>query len=459
MKDIELFRWEECRTTENDIPYLVRTEDIPLYGENDQLQATMYSYSYMKLPEDKERPVAFCYNGGPGADSGWLHMGLLGPKTIKFEDFPTLKSSEDITFTNNNNNLLDVCDIVLIDPVGTSFAQTFDDEAKSEYYSTDGDGRAFVQFILRWLEANSRMDCDIYLIGESYGTIRNLAIADYLPEEISLKGIVSIGTSINVGGKTTLLVEPNVRRLGANAAGCWYHYHREEISQEEFIEQAMEFAYGDYAQALLLGDRIDKESFEKVRDRLAYYTGLSAEMLEAQHLRFSEMDYMTGLLPGRIISMYDSRLSSPISTEDLSAINPELGTSSDANSEPFMSIAGVPISECLERYLDTLGKPEGREYRSDTLDIAMSWDFYGYEKDTITLPAELMERRKDLRFLFINGRYDLSSTFDFMTYYLSQFCLPKDRYYVEVYEGGHATYIDNDSANLMTDRIREFIRG
>ena len=82
------FSWEaEKEIPETDIRYVVRLKDHPLFDETGEMDACMFSYSYIRRPEDSKRPVIFAYNGGPGAASSWVHLGLLGPRKLELEDF------------------------------------------------------------------------------------------------------------------------------------------------------------------------------------------------------------------------------------------------------------------------------------------------------------------------------------------------------------------------------------
>lgn len=459
MSSFAPFKWEREKKTSRGVSYLVRLEDFVLADHAGEAEAVMFSYSYIGLPENKEKPVVFAYNGGPGSASEWLHMGVLGPKIMEIPGYPNVERPAKYAFKENEDFLLDCCDLVLIDPVGTGYGTLLKEEAAPKYYETQGDAVSFAKFIVNWLEKNGRKDAPVYILGESYGTIRNVVLADELPEDVNLRGIVSVGTSLNVGAKGILLVEPNVRRLGVNAAVCRYHFHP-ELDEAKFIEEAMEFAYGDYAHALLMGNRLSEEKREEVLTKLAYYSGLDRELLDEQNLRFGEQDFMLKLCPGEFVSMYDARMKLPLERE-----NPTTTTKNadivevDLNQEPFISCIGSSIGDCIEKYYDEdLARPEGRVYHDDIMSIGMNWDYRSYEKDTLMLPVDLMKERENLRILFVNGRYDLSSTFDFVTYYLSQYDLPKDRIAHEVLESGHASYIGDGNAAALSQLVREFIK-
>ena len=262
MKEFEPFRWEKDKEIPSTgLKYRIMAEDYVLKGGDGSFEASMFSYSYLKLPVDPGRPVAFAYNGGPGSDSKWVHLGFLGPKVLKIPGYPDTKDPADAYLADNTNCLLDTFDIVRINPAGTRYTE-ISDEARGKYFGTDGDGDSFVRFICDWLKANCREKSPVYLIGESYGTIRNLVVADKLPETVDLRGIVHIGVSFNVGSKTQFFVEPNVRRLGLDAAVVWYYFHKDEMTKDEFIKEAMDFAFTDYAHALLVGKR-EEESGQK----------------------------------------------------------------------------------------------------------------------------------------------------------------------------------------------------
>lgn len=448
------FFWEkEKQIPGSNVRYLVRLQDHPLKNESNEVDATMFLYSYIRQPQEAGRPVIFAYNGGPGAASSWVHLGLLGPKRLKLENFLKQEGRAGWRLEDVQDTILEQADLVLIDPVGTSFSVILKDSARKRYYSTLGDAKSFSDLIETWLEENGRKEAPVYLLGESYGTIRNVVLADVLPDWINLRGIISIGTSLNVGA-APLPVEPNVRRLAANAAACWYHFHQEEISEEEFIRQADVFAYGEYAHALLMGNRLEKDAFDRTVKQLSYYSGLDEAFLREHKLRYTEPEFLTRLCPGKVISTYDSRLTLPFSPEQF---NPDMMNSLEH--EPFMTRIGDSYEEAIEKYLkEELCIPENRTYNPEPmLDIALGWDYANAPKSTMELPVELMKNRKELNFLFVAGYYDLQSTFDFLTYYLSQYDLPSDRTFVRVYQSGHASYVGDGNAEAITQDIRKLI--
>jgi carboxypeptidase C (cathepsin A) len=479
MSDFIPYYWEGQKETPQGIHYRVRLAEHVLYapdaegeyGSSERKpEATMFSYSYIggwadetssESNEVTERPIIFAYNGGPGAASVWLHMGLLGPTVVEMEGYPdALVHPAKYNLVPNPDFLLDHYDVVLIDPVGTGWARLLDEEAASRHYSTAGDAKDFSSFICAWLKENNRENSPVYLLGESYGTIRNVALADVLPKSVDLRGIIHIGTSLNVGAHITLLVEPNVRRLGADAAVCWYHHHQSDCERDAFVKDAMDFAYGDYAHALLMGNRLSAEDRKSVLGRLSYFTGMNSKFLDEHNLRFGEVDFLLGCCPGAVISTYDARLLYRPKASEKYSENAMEGAGiiePDMKQDAFMAAVGPTYDLALEKYIrEELCAPD-REMATDMMSIALGWDYRGYEKDTLMLPVDLMKDRPELRMLFINGYYDMQSTFDFVTYYLSQFDLPADRVAQAVLPSGHASYVGEGMVETLTEEVRKFI--
>ena len=139
--------------------------------------STAYTRSDVKDPG--QRPIAFVYNGGPGSSSVWLHMGSVSPKRV-------VTANADATppapykLTDNANCLLDKTDLVFVDPVGTGFSHAVGKAADKDFWGVDQDVKSLAQFINTYVSRNNRWNSPKFLIGESYGTFRSAALANYL---------------------------------------------------------------------------------------------------------------------------------------------------------------------------------------------------------------------------------------------------------------------------------------
>ena len=142
----------------------------------------------------RERPIVFSYNGGPGSASFWLHMGIMGPRRVVTPEIGP-QGAPPYPLEDNAYTLLDVADIVMVDPIGTGFSHALGETPGSEYWGIDEDARSLAQFIRRFLSEYDRWNSPRYLLGESYGTTRSAVLAGHLQRSnIDLNGIVLVSS-------------------------------------------------------------------------------------------------------------------------------------------------------------------------------------------------------------------------------------------------------------------------
>src|SRR6185369_6604399 len=117
------------------------------------------------------RPVTFCFNGGPGSSSVWLHLGALGPRRVKMNENGTLPPPP-FGLVDNEYSILDKSDLVFIDPVATGFSRAAKEEKAEQFFSNDSDLESIGDFIRLWTTRHDRWLSPKYLCGESYGVFR-----------------------------------------------------------------------------------------------------------------------------------------------------------------------------------------------------------------------------------------------------------------------------------------------
>jgi carboxypeptidase C (cathepsin A) len=169
-------------------------------------RAAIFSTSYVKEPRDPNRPVTFLFNGGPGSGSVWLHMGAFGPKRVAIPSDATDDSGPPYPILDNPDALLDVTDIVFIDPVGTGFSQPLGKTEGKEFWGVTKDAESVAQFIRLWLNDNGRWNSPKYLGGESYGTTRTAAVVNQLEgqyNDVALNGLILISTVLDFAAAPT----------------------------------------------------------------------------------------------------------------------------------------------------------------------------------------------------------------------------------------------------------------
>ena len=439
------------------VPYNTVCEDNFIYGEDGQPIATVFTYSYFRsdVTDPSARPVMFCFNGGPGCGSVWVHVGLFGPRRLKIQgDCLDLPSAPPYELEDNPTCLLDLCDLVMIDPVGTGYGRLFAEKEKERFFSTHGDARCLSYVIDRWLSRYGRHNSPVLLAGESYGTTRAALLAGELlgagPEGaetlgVSVSGVMLLGTAF----LTPLPVETSVLSLGAYAAVNHFHNPQGKPGEEEFIAQAEEFAAGEYLSALYQGDAMGEARRRRVAGRLSRFTGLDRDYLLEKDLRVSPREFMHALLKKRGLSVgyYDGRFTWPTRplVPDANAIadDPAMGQFTPA----ILSAMGLLAKE--------LNITFDRSCLSLSHTVNKAWD-----RSFKTTPAQslagAMRRNRHLRVFFANGTYDICTTFGYARYIAAHSQLDPARVKLGRYPAGHMAYLSEESARLLGEDMRSF---
>jgi len=295
------------------IPYKATAGFTLLKNDKGDATGLMYSVAYTRsdAKDMTQRPVSFLYNGGPGSATMWLHMGAFGPRRVNVVD-GEFTPPAPYKLVDNTESLLDKTDLVFIDAMGTGYSHAVCKAENKDFFGIDEDVDAFGQFIDTYLSRNDRWNSPKFLIGESYGTFRSAALGNYLQGHyaIHLNGIVLISSVLDL---TTLIFGPGDDRcyiyyLPSYAAVAWYHKVLKDRPADlpTFIEEARQYAQGDYANALYKGATLPADQKATVAKKLAYFTGLSEDYLMKANLRVdlsqfrAELQRATGLTTGRI---------------------------------------------------------------------------------------------------------------------------------------------------------------
>ncbi len=226
-------------------------------------EVAVVTTAYVKEPRDPGRPVTFLFNGGPGSGSVWLQMGAFGPKRVAIPADARDDGAPPYPIVDNPDSLLDVTDIVFIDPPGTGFSHLIGKADPKDYYGVTQDAKLVAEVIRRWLGDNGRWNSPKYLGGESYGTTRSAAVANQLMNatynDVGLNGILLISTVLDfaagsdapgneLGYITNSAVDGRDRALSRQGA--------RRVSVAQFVEEARQWAIGPYASALLKGQKL-----------------------------------------------------------------------------------------------------------------------------------------------------------------------------------------------------------
>jgi carboxypeptidase C (cathepsin A) len=232
------------------VDYRATIADTILTGDDGAQEAVIVTTSYVKRPLDPSRPVFFLFNGGPGSGSVWLQMGAFGPKRVDIPGDARDDGAPPYPLLDNPDSLLDVADLVFIDPPGTGFSYLTEAADKGDYYGVTPDAKAVATVIRRWLNDNGRWNSPKFLGGESYGTTRTAAVVNQLEggtyNDVGLNGLILISTVLDFALDETVPGNelPYISFLPSMAAAALYHGKAEAASKEAFIQEARDYAIG-----------------------------------------------------------------------------------------------------------------------------------------------------------------------------------------------------------------------
>ncbi len=183
------------------------TESEDKATEGEKPKASIFFISYTKVCDaDAEepksarcRPITFSFNGGPGSSSVWLHLGLLGPRRVRVTGTDNQPLPPPHRLEDNLHSVLDLTDLVFIDPVSTGYSRAIEGEKASRFHDFKKDIEAVGEFIRLYATRFERWSSPKFLIGESYGTTRAAGLSGYLQDRhgLYLNGIMLISTILN----------------------------------------------------------------------------------------------------------------------------------------------------------------------------------------------------------------------------------------------------------------------
>ncbi|WP_262503987.1 S10 family serine carboxypeptidase-like protein [Sphingosinithalassobacter sp. CS137] len=411
--------------------------------------AVSFGYVARDVPNRARRPVVFVFNGGPGASSSPLHMNAFGPRRIVGE-------GEAAALADNPYSLLDVADLVFIDPPGTGVSMPVEGADASSLFGVSGDAAAVTTMIRQWLEANGRTQSPVVLVGESYGTARALAVLNAqmeagqpLPQGVALLSLAIGGSSGPLASELVLF--PTL------AAVAWYHEaidRRGRTAQEHFAE-ALEFARTEYLPALARGVDLPDAERQRVAEGMAALIGIPAEQLAQAGLQLDKQRFMLELLGERGLrtGQLDARVTRAIAESNF---HPPFD-------DPSMTL-GTETGRLIARYLeDELGYPLPSEYRSLNLGINFKWDWSGvggsYQSaDFAPFLVRAMAEKPELRVFTGGGIYDITTPPQAGIFALDQAGIPRDRRSTHLYAAGHSVFEDGAGLEALSTDLRRFLR-
>ena len=433
-------------------------------AQDDKAQAQLFYIAYtLDGGAAEQRPLTFCFNGGPGSSSVWLHLGLLGPRRVSCDDMGRC-GRPPYGLCDNEASLLGESDLVFIDPVGTGFSRMSPGEKSSEFHDYQRDQDAVAEFIRLYLSRHGRWGSPKFLIGESYGTTRAAGLARLLQErhDIDLNGLMLISTALDY---QTLSFDhgnelPYALFLPGYTATAWYHQALAPALQRrplrEVVAEAERFALGDYWTALMQGSRLPAAERERVAAELARLTGLSLAFVQRCQLRIEDGRFFKELLRDRGLTV--GRIDARFTGQDRD------DAGEHAEDDPGMNNLTGAYAVGINRLLhEQLG------YQSDTpylvhAPLYKNWGWKGFENRYVAAGESLrraLQANPAMQVYVASGYYDLATPHAAGDYSLSHLGLREGlqaNVRVSYFEAGHMMYIERAGRERMAGELREFVR-
>jgi carboxypeptidase C (cathepsin A) len=445
------------------IPYTATAGTLVLKDEDGTPKASMFSIAYVRdgVKDPASRPVTFCFNGGPGAASLWVHLGAFGPKRVE-RDEQGMGSAPPGRLIDNDQSILDLTDLVFIDPVSTGYSRPAPGQDAKQFHGVKQDIESVAQFIHLWVTRNERWASPKFIAGESYGTTRAAGLAYHLHERygMELNGLMLISSVLNWQNQEFHPGNdmPYIIHLPTYAATAWYHKKLAPELMKDLtatLREVEDFARNDYAQALMQGDRLPPERRREIAAKVARYTGLSQDYVERSNLRIEIYRFTKELLrsEGKTVGRLDTRFTGT----DLDAVGeqPEFDPAS-------VSLDG-PYEAALNDYVRReLGFKEDLVYERHAR--VWPWSFEGFENQYANLAEVLrgaITRNPHLRVLVTASYYDLATPYFDAFYTVDHLGLPealRGNVKVTTYEAGHMMYIRRADHKKLKSDIAALLR-
>lgn len=445
------------------LAYTATAGTLLISDEEGKAKASIFSVAYVKdgVKDPATRPVTFCFNGGPGAASLWVHLGAFGPRRIETDD-SGLNYATPARLVDNEFSILDATDLVFIDPVSTGWSRAVPGEDPKQFHGFEQDIESVGEFIRLWLARNQRWASPKMIAGESYGTARAAGLALHLLERygLQLNGVVLLSAVLNWQNQEFAAGNdiPYLIHVPSYTAAAWYHGRLAPELQKDLrgaLAEAEAFALGDYASALLQGENLTATRRHEIAAKLARLTGLSSEFVERANLRIELLRFLKelrrsdGLTIGRIDARFTGR------DLDSAGEGPEFDPSLVGLDGPY---AGA-INDYLRRELgyedDAIYERLNRKVRP------WKWGS-GNEYVNVAEPLrQAMTMNPGLHVLVASGLYDFATPYFDAYFTVAHMGLPPElrgRVKIETYEAGHMMYVKRTEHKKLHEDLVRFYR-
>lgn len=436
------------------VPYTATTGTQPVWDEAGKPIATLY-YTYYQRTDVKDqvsRPLVISFNGGPGSASVWMHIAYTGPRMLIIDDegYPV----QPYGIRDNPNSILDVADIVYVNPVNTGYSRILDKDVKKEtFFGVNADIKYLAEWLNTFVTRNNRWRSPKYLIGESYGTTRvsGLSLELQNAQWMYLNGVILVSpTELGIDRDGPVVA---ANRLPYFAAAAWYHKalpaDLQALDLTDMLPQVEDFTIKELLPAMMMGGFLDADRKAGIAQKMSRYSGLSEQFILQNNLDVSMSAFWKELLRdrGETIGRLDSRY--------LGIDASDAGEGPDYNAEITSWLHS--FTPAINYYLrEELGFKTDTKY--NMFGPVRPWD-RGNDHTGDNL-RQAMAQNPYLNVMIQSGYYDGACTYfnaKYSMWHMDPSGKMKDRFVWKGYRSGHMMYLRAEDLKQANDDIRAFI--
>ena len=443
------------------IPYTTEAGTMVLTSGGVSCEMFYVSYTRDDVEDPNDRPITFAFNGGPGASCIYIQFGCLGPRKAELDE-TGYALSLPAKIIDNENSILDITDLVFIDPVGTGFSRAVNKDEESEFFGYDNDIRSVGDFIRQYVNRHKRWGSKKYIAGESYGTTRAVGLSKYLADQYGMyiNGLMLVSTAndfnalISSGGNEASYA----LYIPTYAAYAWYHgkvsKEYKDMELEDYLKEVRSFVEKEYVPVLFKGRSISKDEKEEIAKKISGYIGVSEDFCLKNNLRIDLDDFSTELLSDEKLRVgrYDGRITGPVTS----------GSLGDGTTDPSASSTDIAFVNAYLKYVT-----EELEYETDTpflpVSLEVGWsltDDAGMisQEDVV---YESMSKNPYLKIWVICGYYDGATPFYSAEWVYNHVFLNEDtekNLSFTYYPSGHMFYVDKESFDQFRKDAEKWYR-
>jgi len=438
-------------TAQGRLAYTATAGTLGFFDQSGERSASVFYTAYVANDKRANRPLTFVFNGGPGAASAFLHLGLAGPRILDLG--PDAREVADARLVDNPDTWLRFTDLVMIDPIGTGWSRTVKADDGKQFWNVESDADAMAKAIALYVAHNNRAASPKYLLGESYGGFRAAKVARALQREqgIATTGIVMLSPLLegwltfgdDESALRSALVLPSLAAAELERKGEYSH---------DALARAEKFAMTEYL-VMLAGAAPEGPAAESFYNKVAQVSGMSLEQVKRQR-GFVTHNVIRHLRAGKLVSQYDA---------SYAVDDPYPERAGSHAPDPVLDHVARAYGGAFASYArNELGFKTEMTYKLLANDVTKGWNWKG---GRLNADAEgdlrvLLGFGRTFRVLVAHGAADLVTPYGMSRYVIDHMPAfdPPGRIALKLYRGGHMLYLDPASRKAFSADAATFYR-